>query len=335
MEGIKFANPEYFYGLIIIPLLLAWYIFRQKKQYSSMTVSTSQGFTGMKPSVRIRLRHLLIALRLIAIALFIVALARPQTSASSKSVKTEGIDIVIALDVSTSMLAEDFKPNRIDAAKKTAIRFIDERVNDRIGLVIFSGESYTQCPVTIDHDVIKNLMSSVKSGMITDGTAIGMGLATAVSRLKDSKAKSKVIILLTDGINNMGNVAPLTAAEIASTFGIRVYTIGVGTLGKAPYPQKFRTWSGQIITQYVNVDVEIDEGLLRSIADGTGGKYFRAANNKALEKIYTEIDKLEKTRIDVAYFSRHTEEFLPWAIAGVLVFMLELILKFTVFRRLT
>jgi len=227
------------------------------------------------------------------------------------------------------MLAEDLKPNRIEAAKQTAMKFIDARVNDRIGLVVFSGESFTQCPPTIDHSVLKNLLKSIKSGMIEDGTAIGMGLATSVSRLKDSKAKSKVIILLTDGINNMGFISPQTAAEIAHTYGIKVYTIGVGTLGEAPYP--FQTPFG---VQYQKIDVKIDEGILREIAKITGGKYFRATDTKSLEQIYQEIDKMEKSKIDVAYFTKKTEEYLPFTIAGFVFIFLSIFLNYTVFRKL-
>jgi len=230
-------------------------------------------------------------------------------------------------DVSTSMLAEDLKPNRIDAAKKTAEEFIAARDNDRIGLVVFAGESFTQCPVTIDHDILINLIDDIHSGMIEDGTAIGMGLATSVSRLQNSDAKSKVIILLTDGVNNKGFVAPLTAAEIAEEFGIKVYTIGVGTKGKAPYPVQTRFG-----TRYQNVDVEIDEAMLRDIAEATNGKYFRATDNKGLKEIYEQIDKLEKTEIDVSSFTRYSEEFKPFLIAALLLFGLELLLRYTVFR---
>jgi Ca-activated chloride channel family protein len=270
-----------------------------------------------------------LVLRVVVIAFLVFALARPQSSSTSRNVSTEGIDIVIALDISTSMLSEDFHPNRVEAAKKTAMSFIDGRPDDRIGLVVFSGESFTQCPVTIDHDVLKNLFQSIKPGMIMDGTAIGNGIATAINRLKDSKSKSKIIILLTDGVNNMGLIAPLTAAEIAKTFGIRCYTIGVGTKGVAPYP--FQTPFG---IQYQNIPVQIDEDLLRQIAGMTGGKYFRATNNKTLENIYSEIDKMEKTRIDVAIFNRHAEKFLPYALLAGLFLMLELLLRYVVFRKI-
>ncbi len=329
MSGIKFANPEIFWFLIIVPILLVWYIWQQYKNTTSISFSSTIGFEGIKPTLKQRLRHLNIVLRLISISFIIIALARPQSNSSRKSVTTDGIDIVLAIDVSTSMLAEDLKPNRIEAAKKTAIKFVESRENDRIGLVIFSGESFTQCPVTIDHSIVKNLIKEIKTGVVVDGTAIGQGLATAVSRLKDSKAKSKVIILLTDGVNNMGVISPETAADIARTFGIRVYTIGVGTKGMAPYPVK--TPMG---TQYQNVDVQIDDELLTKIAKSTNGEYNRATNNKSLEAIYNKIDKLEKTKVDVAYFSKYTEEFFLWVFAGMIFFILELLLKYLYFRSL-
>jgi Ca-activated chloride channel family protein len=329
MKDVVFANPDFFYLLIIIPLLIAYYIFRYKKNKPSLIISTNEGFERTKPTLRVRLRHILFVLRIIILILLIFVLARPQSSSSHRNVSTEGIDIVMALDISTSMLSEDFHPNRVEAAKKTAMTFIDNRKNDRIGLVIFAGESFTQCPVTIDHDVLKNLFKDIKCGMITDGTAIGNGLGTAINRLKDSKAKSKVIILLTDGVNNTGFIAPLTAAEIANTFGIRVYTIGIGTRGVAPYP--FQTPYG---IQYQNIPVEIDEALLKQIAQMTDGKYFRTTGNKALENIYSDIDKLEKTRIDVTVYNRRSEEFLPYAIAAAGLFILELLLRFFFFRNI-
>ncbi len=332
MNDITFANPEFFYLFAVIPLMILWYVLRRKRQNPALKMSTATGLFSAKTTWRQRLMHIIPALRIIAVSLLIIALARPQTSSSSKSISTEGIDIVVALDISTSMLAEDFKPNRIEAAKKTAVKFFEERPNDRIGLVVFARESFTQCPVTIDHDVLINLVKSVKSGMIEDGTAIGMGLATAVSRLKESKSDSKVVILLTDGVNNSGFVAPQTAAEIAKTFGIRVYTIGVGSKGTAPYPMKFKTWTGEIITRYQNVKVEIDEDILKEIANTTGGKYFRATNTKALENIYDEIDKMEKTKIDVAYYNKYTEEFYPFAIWAGIAMILELLLRFFLFR---
>jgi Ca-activated chloride channel family protein len=328
-DDIKFANPEFFYLFIIIPLLVVWYILKRKKLSTSVNMSSLSGFLTTKKSIRQKLIHVPFIVRVLVLSFIILVLARPQTSSSNKMVNTEGIDITIALDISTSMLAEDFKPNRLEAAKKAATEFINARINDRIGLVVFSSTSFTQCPITFDHDVLKNLFKSVKSGMIEDGTAIGMGLATAVDRLKDSKAKSKVIILLTDGINNTGIVAPLTAAEIAKAYGVRVYTIGVGTKGKAPYPMQ--TPFG---TQYVNVDVQIDEDVLRKIASTTNGKYFRAVGNKTLENIYKEIDKLEKTKIDESVFSRKTEEFLPLAIIAGALLLFEVLFRYFYLRKI-
>ncbi len=324
-----FANPEFFYLLLIIPILILLYILKRKKLKPTMLISSFDGFMKSKPSFKQRMRHLGFVLRIVSFAAFIVALARPQTVSQRETVSTEGIDIVLSIDVSTSMLAEDLKPNRIDAAKKTAIDFIKRRENDRIGLVIFSGESFTQCPITIDHQVLVNLFENVKSGMIEDGTAIGNGLATSVSRLKDSKSKSKVIILLTDGVNNMGEIAPLTAAEIAKSFGIRVYTIGVGTKGMAPYPLK--TPFG---IQYRNVEVEIDEPLMKKISEMTDGIYYRATNNKNLEKIYDEIDQLEKTKTEVATFKKNKDEYFPLVLLGFILLSLEFLLRYIFLKTL-
>lgn len=327
LNEIHFANPEFLYLLLIIPVLLIWYIFKSKKKSPALTFSTASAFSEIKPTIRQRLRHLPTVLRLLALIVLIIALARPQSASTRESIKTEGIDIVLSMDISGSMLAEDFKPNRLEAAKENAINFIDSRINDRIGLVVFAGESFSQCPITIDHDVLKNLISQIKTGLLKDGTAIGSGLATAINRLKESKADSKVIILLTDGVNNTGQIAPRTAADIAATFGIKVYTIGVGTLGKAPYP--VQTPFG---TQHRKVDVKIDEEVLEDIAEITNGKYYRATDNKSLENIYTEIDELEKTEIDVSYFNKYTEEFLPLAIAAFIILFLEVFLRFTWLR---
>ncbi|ROL56021.1 VWA domain-containing protein [Bacteroidetes/Chlorobi group bacterium Naka2016] len=324
-----FANPEFFWLLALIPILVIWYYFKHRTIFVPLKFSSLEGFQKTKPNLKVRLRHLPFALRLLALVFFIIALARPQTSSSEREIETEGIDIVITLDISGSMLAEDFKPNRLEAAKRITEKFIDARKNDRIGLVIFSAKSFTQCPITIDHAVLKNLLKQIKSGLIEDGTAIGMGLATAVDRLKDSKAKSRVVILLTDGINNTGIISPLTAAELAKNFGIRVYTIGVGTIGKAPYP--FQTPFG---IQYMNVDVEIDEPLLKDIANATGGKYFRATDNKSLEKIYNEIDSMEKTKIKQTVFTLFTDKHFPFVLAGALILMLEILLRLFVFRKI-
>jgi Ca-activated chloride channel family protein len=272
--------------------------------------------------------HLPFVLRMLAASLLIVVLARPQSSSSWQDVTTEGIDIVMAIDISGSMLAEDLKPNRLEASKKVAQTFIGNRPNDRLGLVIFAGESFTQCPLTTDHSVILNLFNDVKSGMLEDGTAIGMGLATSVKRLKDSEAISKVVILLTDGDNNSGSIAPATAAEIAKEFGVRVYTIGVGTRGLAPmpYPDAF----GRM--RYQDVEVKINEELLTRIADMTDGKYFRATDNESLEAVYKEIDELERSKIDVTEYRKRKEEFLPFAIAALLLLACEVLLRQTVLR---
>lgn len=328
-NDITFANKELLWLLLIIPLVLAWYIWKNRTYTAELKISTLQTFDGIKPSLKQYLRHCIIALRLISLALLIVVLARPQSRSSWKDVKTEGIDIVMALDISGSMLAKDFKPDRLEAAKDVAQDFIDSRPNDRIGLVIFSGESFTQCPLTSDHAVIKNLFSGIHTGMVADGTAIGNGLATAVSRVKDSKAKSKVVILLTDGVNNQGSVAPLTAAEIAKAFNVRVYTIGVGTEGKALSPIAMYP-NGQY--EYGYVDVNIDEKSLTEIANMTGGKYFRATDNNSLKDIYKEIDRLEKTIFEEKNFTNKAEHFLPFAIAAALLLLLEFILKNTTFK---
>ncbi len=327
ISGIEFASPKFFLLFITIPLMIIWYWFKHRKSQAELQVSTFEGFEKAGKSIKESFLHLLFILRLLTISALIIALARPQSSSSRRDVNVEGIDIIIAQDISGSMLAEDFKPNRLGAAKKEAVGFINGRPNDRIGLVVFSGESFTQCPITTDHTVLNNLMEKIESGMIEDGTAIGDGLATAVTRLKESKAFSKVIILLTDGINNMGSIDPLSAAEIAKLYKVRVYTVGVGTLGMAPYP--FKTPFG---IQYQNVDVKIDEPLLQKIALMTGGEYFRATNNKKLETIYKEIDKLEKSKIDVLEFRKKHEEFLVIALIALGLLLLEVILRNTLLR---
>jgi Ca-activated chloride channel family protein len=273
------------------------------------------------------MRHVLFSFRVIAIALLVMALARPQSTKNWKDVTTEGIDIVLALDISSSMLAKDFNPNRLEASKSIAKEFIKDRPNDRIGLVVFSGESFTQCPLTTDHSVLINLFEEIESGMVKDGTAIGMGLATAVNRLKDSDTESKVVILLTDGVNNMGSIAPATAAEIATTFDIRVYTIGVGSQGKAPYP--INTPYG---VRYKDMEVEIDEEVLQQIATGTNGEYFRATNNQKLKSIYQQIDEMEKSRIEVKKYSEKSEEYLGFALIAGILLLLEVLAKSTIMR---
>ena len=325
-KGIEFAHPGFFWLFLIIPLMVAWYVWKQRQLQGTLGVPTLKSF-AIKKSNMARFRHVGIGIRSLAVAAIIVALARPQSSLSWQDSTTEGIDIMIASDISGSMLAEDFKPNRLEAGKNIAIDFIRNRPDDRIGLVIFSGESFTQCPLTIDHDVLINVFADIKNGMIEDGTAIGMGLATAVNRLRTSTAKSKVIILLTDGSNNSGSIPPITAAEIAKQFGVRVYTVGLGTNGYAPYPVP--TPMG---IQYQRMKVDIDEGTLSKIANITGGKYFRATNNETLRQIYTQIDKLEKAKIDVTQYRRKTEMFLPWAIIALALLSLEFLLKNTLFK---
>ncbi|MCB0401745.1 MAG: VWA domain-containing protein [Flavobacteriales bacterium] len=324
-ENITFANPEFFWAYLIIPVMIAWYIIRRKKLYGSVKFSTARTFTT---SVLAGFRHSTLVLRCVGLAALITAIARPQTSLSWQDVTTEGIDIVIALDISGSMLAEDFRPNRLEASKQVAMDFISERPYDRIGLVIYGGESFTQCPLTTDHDVLLNLFNDIQNGMIEDGTAIGMGLATAVSRLKDSEAISKVAILLTDGSNNSGSIPPITAAEIAREFGVRVYTIGVGSNGTAPTP--FKDQFGR--TQYQNVPVRIDEKTLKEIASITDGEYFRATNKDKLEKIYQEIDKLEKSKIEVTEYKKKSEQFLPFALLAAIALLLEFLLKQLIFK---
>ncbi len=326
-NNITFANPELLYLLLIIPLLAGWQWWRYKQRYPELKISTLGNLASTGTSLRAKLKILPIALRGIAIAMIILALARPQSSLSEEKITTEGIDIVMAMDVSSSMLAEDLRPNRLEASKKVAATFIDERQNDRIGLIVFAGESFTQCPITTDHAVIKNLLKDVKSGIIEDGTAIGMGLANAVNRLKESEAKSKVVILLTDGDNNSGFIDPVTAAETAIQFDIRVYTIGLGSRGEAPYP--VQTPYG---IQYQNIEANIDEPLMQNIAEMTNGKYFRATSNKALTDIYSEIDQLEKTKIEVSAYSRKSEKFYPFAIITGLLLGLEALLSYTIFK---
>ena len=322
---VTYAHPFFFWLLALIPLLGVFYFLYLKKKKPVVHYSSLGVFKEIKKTFRQRLIHMPVILRLLALAVFIVALARPQSTSSSQNRNSEGIDIVLCLDISSSMLAEDFKPtNRIEASKRVALDFIDGRPNDRIALVVFSGESFTQCPLTTDHSVLKNLFKDINSGMLTDGTAIGEGLATAVSRIKDSKAKSKVIILLTDGVNNAGSVDPLTAGEIAKAFGIKVYTIGVGTNGFAPYPLK--TPFG---IQYQSMEVQIDEDILRQIAKETGGKYFRATDSNKLKQIYSEIDVMERTVVEVTEFSIKGEKYLWLVIPGLLLLFAEGISRYT------
>jgi len=329
MNGISFNNPKFFYLLLLLLPMIAWYIWKQKKAGASIQFSSDMGFVRIPKSWKYYLRHSVFVFQLLSLSILIVALARPQSSNSWSNVTTKGIDIVIALDISSSMLAMDFQPNRIEAAKDVAIQFISGRTNDRIGLVIFSGESFTQCPLTTDRATVVNLFKGIESGMIEDGTAIGNGLATAVARLKDSDAISKVVILLTDGVNNRGEIAPVTAAELAKTFGIRVYTVGIGTMGVAPYP--VQTPFG---VQVRDMNVEIDEPTLQKISEVTDGKYFRATNNNKLTEIYKEIDKLEKSKIDVKEYSKKQEEYVKYAVAGALLLLASILLKTTIFRNI-
>ena len=330
-ENIEFANPKLLWLLLLVPLAIVWYILRHKKQEAAVTFSDLKGMVKLPKTWKAFMRHLLFALKMAALALLIVALARPQSSSTNSTSNIEGIDIVMAMDVSGSMLARDLKPDRLTAAKEVASDFVKHRPGDRRGLVIFSGETFTQVPLTTDHGVMLNMLAEMKNGLIEDGTAIGDGLATAISRLKDSEAISKVIILLTDGMNNAGSVDPYTAAEIAKLYGIRVYTIGVGTYGMAPYPAK--TPFGTTVMQQIKV--EIDEKLLTTIANSTGGKYFRANNNKKLDEIYQEIDKLERSKIEVTEFRRLHEEFYPLVAWALALLLLEFLLRKTIFRTLT
>lgn len=328
MSNYTFVNIEFFYLLILPIVVLIWYVLKHKKTSSAILFSNTES-VNKKPTVKQKLRHLPYLLKIAAASLLIIAIARPQSSTNWEESTTEGIDIVLAMDISGSMLAQDLKPDRLEASKNVAMDFINKRINDRVGLVIFAGESFTQCPLTTDHNVLINLFQDVKSGMVDDGTAIGMGLATAVNRLKDSKAVSKVIILLTDGVNNSGTIPPLTAAEIAEKFGIRVYTIGVGTEGFAPYP--FQTPFG---IQYQDVEVKIDEKTLQDIATLTDGKYFRATNNNSLKEIYKDIDSLEKSKIEVTEFHKRSEEFLSFALWALALLFLAFVLKITYLKQI-
>jgi len=327
-NNIEFANPEWFYLLLLIPIIIALYVWKLRKSYPAMQISDFHTAAKKTTTYKEILIHVSFAIEMIALALMIIALARPQSSEKNTSMNVEGIDIVMTMDISGSMLAEDFQPNRIEAAKKVAVKFIEERPTDRIGLVIFAGESFTQCPLTTDHAVLKNLFKEIKTGMIEDGTAIGSGLATSVLRLKESEALSKVIILLTDGVNNTGSIDPASAAEIAKTFGIRVYTVGVGTNGTAPYPAQDIFGN----KRYQQVEVQIDEDLMRKVSTITGGKYFRATDNTSLAKIYEEIDKLEKSKIEVYEYEKKHEEFFAFALYALLLICIDFALRKFVLR---
>lgn len=327
---MQFENPEFLWLLLVLPLLIFWQWYKRKSQVPELKFPGAGELATYSGNWIARLRPMLHILRLAAIALVIVAMARPRTSEeNSRTRSAEGIDIVMAVDVSTSMLAKDLRPNRLEATKDVAAEFIKNRPNDRIGLVVYAGESYTQTPLTSDHKIILNGLEELKNGLIEDGTAIGMGLATAVNRLKESKAKSKVIILLTDGENNAGQIDPLTAAQLAEEFKIRTYTIGVGTKGVAPTPAGYSPLGGIV---YANMPVSIDEELLKSIAKQTGGQYFRATDNDNLQKVYEEIDQLEKTKLQELKFYSYDEKFMDFALAAFILFGLELLLRFTLYR---
>lgn len=331
---MEFANKEYLFLLLLAIPYVLWYLMYRKKSEPTMRVADTFAYRFAPKSWKVRLMPLQMLLRLLAFVMIVIVLARPQTRNSWKNKTVEGIDIMLAIDVSTSMLAEDLKPNRLEAAKQVAAEFISGRPDDNIGLTIFAGEAFTQCPMTTDHSSLLNLLQNVRTdiaarGLVQDGTAIGMGLANAVSRLKESKAKSKVVILLTDGSNNMGDLSPMTSAEIAKSFGIRVYTIGVGTNKVAPYPMPV---AGGV--QYVNIPVEIDTKTLSDIASATEGDFYRATNTDELHQIYKEIDKLEKSKLSVTSFSKRYDAFQPFAAAAAIALLFELLLRITVFRRI-
>ena len=331
---MTFANYEYLFLLLLLIPYIVWYWRCQRSSTPSLQVSSTESYLRAPKSWRIYLLHLPFLCRLVCIAAAVLALARPQTTNRWTSRDVEGIDIMLSMDVSTSMLAEDLKPNRIEAAKQVAIEVINGRPNDNIGLTLFAGEAFTQCPMTTDHAVLLNLLNGMRvdmaqRGLIDDGTALGMGIANAVTRLKHSKAKSKVIIPLTDGTNNCGQISPNTAADIAKSFGIRVYTIGVGTNGTARYPMQV---GGHI--QYLNVPVEIDTKTLATIATKTDGEFYRATNTEKLHEVYAKIDQLEKTKMNVKQYSKRYEAFVPFALVAVLALLLELLLRHTLLRRI-
>ena len=329
MNNITFAHPWLLLGLLLVPLMVVYYVLHYHKQEAALQHSDIDLFSGVRQTLRVRLRWLPYALRTLAVGAIVVALARPQSQLNRQQMTVEGIDIVMAMDISGSMLAEDFKPNRLEAAKQVAAEFINGRKNDRMSLVVFAGEAFTQVPLTVDHRVLLGQLDKVKSGIVRDGTALGDGLATAINRIKDSDAKSKVIILLTDGVNNQGSIDPLSAAEIASQYGIRLYTIGVGSRGKAPFP--LRDQFGRI--RYQNIDVEIDEELMQQMAAATDdGHYFRATNKKALQEIFSQIDDMERSRIDVTQYSQTRDEHAPWLWLALIATVLELVLRWIWFK---
>ena len=315
--------------MLVLPLMVAWYLWKLKKREGEINYSSFTLLKGIKPSLKAKFRHVLFFLRLLSFALIITALARPQSRSSWKNTKSEGIDIVISFDVSLSMLAKDFKPNRMEVAKEVLLDFIDARPNDRIGLVLFGGEVVTQCPLTSDHKVLKNMIPQLRAGSLDQGTAIGLGLAGAVARIRESKAKSKVVILISDGVNNVGEISPKTAGELAKTYGIRVYCIGVGSKGKALQPVAIYA-QGEY--EYDYVDVDVDDKTMTEVSEYTGGRYFRATNKESLVTIYQEIDKMEKTIVSEKSFSNKAEHFLPFALLAAILLLIEFILRFTLFR---
>lgn len=322
-----FLHPEYLWLLLLLIPLIVWYIVRLSKMQASFKLASTNAFKGLRPSLKVYMRHLPFLLRVISIALIIVVIARPQSVNSWEETESQGIDIVLALDVSGSMLSQDLQPDRLQAAKKVAAEFVTDRKNDNIGLVVFAGESFTQCPLTTDHSVLLNLLNEIEFGLIEDGTAIGLGLATSVNRLKESESESRVVILLTDGTNNRGQIAPLTAADMARSYGIRVYTVGVGTTGMAPTP--VQTPFG---VRMQNLPVEIDEKTLTEIAAMTGGQYFRAQDTEGLRQVYEEIDEMEKYLISVQNVTQRQEMFLPFALVAMALILIELLLRRTWLR---
>ena len=328
LENIEFANPQFFWLLLLLPMALIWHIFKSKEENASLKIPSVEGFTAN--DLLPKLKPVLFAFRLLALTFIIVAMARPQTEdISTRTKTTKGIDIVMAIDVSSSMLARDLKPNRLSALKEVAADFIRQRPNDRIGLVVYAGESYTKTPITSDKSIVLNALKEITYGQLNDGTAIGMGLATSVNRLKESKSISKVIILLTDGVNNSGFIEPQTAADLAVEFDIKTYTIGLGTNGNALSPVAYNDDGSY---RYGMRQVEIDEELLKAIANATGGQYFRATDNEKLEEIYDEINKLEKTEVEEFKYYKYEEKFRPWILLAGALLLMEWFLRNTVFR---
>ncbi|MDQ7052894.1 MAG: VWA domain-containing protein [candidate division KSB1 bacterium] len=328
---IHFANPQFLILLVFLPVLGVWYWKRQTRRTATLRYSNTGLFLKVKQPRSQKWRHSVFVLRMLALALAIVALARPQAGHTEEEIITEGIDIVLTLDISSSMLAEDFRPlNRLEAAKQVAEKFIKGRQTDRIGMVVFAGKSFTQCPLTLDYGIVINFLNDIRVGLIEDGTAIGLAIANAVNRLRHSEAKSKVVILLTDGRNNRGEIDPVTAAKVAKAMDVRIYTIGVGTRGQALYPINDPIFG----KRYVRMPVDIDEDMLKQVASITGGKYFRATDQESLEKIFEEIDRLEKTKIEVKEYTRYTELFMNWMWVALAALVLEMVLANTRFRKL-